>query len=249
MITASSSTRASRKRKSLSDDAREPSPFKAAAKARPTRNTDPEHRDAKRLKKSERPAARAPPTNVSKVHPKKKGRTRNIVLAGSAAKPSAPLVPGNAPTQVVTVLVFGSGESGELGLGPKEKEALSARLHPFLDPESPGTFHIVQLDCGGMHVVALTSDNKIITWGVNDNSALGRDTDSEGGLRDIDARYDASDSDLNPLESTPTPVPTDAFPAGTRFVQVAAGDSCSLALTKSGRLYGWGTFLVSIILF
>ena len=35
---------------------------------------------------------------------------------------------------------------------------------------------VVQIDAGGMHVVALTRDNKILTWGVNDQGALGRDT-------------------------------------------------------------------------
>jgi regulator of chromosome condensation len=97
-----------------------------------------------------------------------------------------------------------------------------------------------------MHVVALTEDRKIVTWGVNDKGALGRDTNWEGKLRDIDAEEsDNDDDDVNPLESTPTALPEDAFPEGTVLVQVAAGDSCSLALTDTGLVYGWGTFLVS----
>jgi regulator of chromosome condensation len=141
----------------------------------------------------------------------------------------------------VSVLVFGNGDAGELGLGPAIQEAARPRLNPFLDPDNPSAFRVVQLACGGMHTVALTEDNKIITWGVNDNCALGRSTAWEGGLRDVDGDSE-EEGELNPLESTPTAIPPDSFPPGTRFVQVAAGDSCSFALTDAGYVYGWGTF-------
>lgn len=148
------------------------------------------------------------------------------------------------PTEVLAVLVFGNGDAGELGLGPAVQEVRRPRLNPFLDPDDPSALHVVQLACGGMHTVALTKDNKIITWGVNDNCALGRNTAWEGGLRDINRDSDDEDGELNPVESTPTPIPSSAFPSGTKFVQVAAGDSCSFALTDTGLVYGWGTFKV-----
>ena len=141
------------------------------------------------------------------------------------------------------MLVFGNGDGGELGLGSAVQEAARPRLNQFLNPENPSALRIVQLACGGMHTVGLTEDNKIVTWGVNDNHALGRDTVWEGGLRDIDGDPE-EDGELNPLESTPTPIPANCFPSGTRFVQVAAGDSCSFALTDAGIVYGWGTFKV-----
>ncbi|KAI1109774.1 regulator of chromosome condensation [Nemania sp. NC0429] len=131
--------------------------------------------------------------------------------------PTALPIINKAPTQVLQIIVFGSGECGELGLGPSEKE-------------KPRAF----LDCGGMHTVALISDNRIVTWGVNDRGALGRDMAWDGGLRDVDAESDDEDELLNPVESTPTQVPADAFPPGTTFVQVVAGDSCSFALTDTG---------------
>lgn len=103
-----------------------------------------------------------------------------------------------------------------------------------------------------MHTVALTRDSKIVTWGGNDLGALGRDTAWDGGLRNIDGSGSGgsdSDSDgegLNPLEATPASIPEDSFPAGTRFVRVAAGDRCSFAVTDTGLVYGWGTFRVSL---
>lgn len=157
------------------------------------------------------------------------------------------------PTEVLKVYVFGTGDmSGDLGLGPNKKLAKRATIIPTLHPEE-GTYHVVQLDCGGMHTVALTDDSKIVTWGGNDLGALGRDSNWDGGLRDMDeeAAKDDSDSDdeaLNPLESTPTHIPENSFPPGTKFSCVAAGDSCSFAVTTTGLVYGWGTFQVSILL-
>lgn len=158
-------------------------------------------------------------------------------------EPTKLAIINNAPTAKLTVLVFGGGEMGELGLGPKKNEALRPTRNPHLS-----AFDVVQVACGGMHTVALTSDNKIITWGVNDENALGRDTQWDGKLRDMDAASedDEDDEDMNPLESTPMQIPSDCFPPHIRFVQVAAGDSCSFALTDTGQVYGWGTFRVSI---
>lgn len=79
--------------------------------------------------------------------------------------------------------------------------------------------------------------------------ALGRNTDWEGELIDIDGS-DSGDSDagMNPLESTPTAILEEYFPENTVFTQVAAGDSTSFAITDDGHVYGWGTFRVSQLL-
>lgn len=102
-----------------------------------------------------------------------------------------------------------------------------------------------------MHTVALTTNNEIITLGVNANFALGRNTEWGGGMADVqdeDANSTSdcsvSNADLNPLEITPTPIPTSSFPVGTQFSSVVAGNSCSFALTTKGLVYGWGTFRV-----
>ena len=155
-----------------------------------------------------------------------------------------------APTEKLHVFVCGSGESGELGLGV-DKKAINVkrpRLNANLAADKVG---VVQVATGGMHCLSLTHDNKILSWGVNDQGALGRDTTWDGGLRDVDDdKSDASsdsgdDTGLNPLEATPTAIPSEHFPDGTVITQVAAGDSCSFALTEEGKVYGWGTFRVS----
>ena len=152
------------------------------------------------------------------------------------------------PTQRLDVFVFGEGTAGELGLGTAKKavDVKRPRLNPYLAADKVG---VVQVVAGGMHVIALTHDNKVLTWGVNDQGALGRDTTWDGGLKDMNAAEDSDSEDeddngLNPKESMPAEVDwsqTDVA-QGTRFVEVTAGDSTSFALTDDGKVYGWGTY-------
>ena len=153
------------------------------------------------------------------------------------------------PSQRLNIYAFGEGANSELGLGSARgsMDVKRPRLNPNL---AAGKVGVVKVVAGGMHSIALTHDNKILTWGVNDQGALGRDTQWDGGLKDMDAAED-SDSDsedgdtgLNPKESTPGEVDwsTTKLAPNTRFTDVAAGDSCSFALTADGLVYGWGTF-------
>ena len=182
--------------------------------------------------------------------PKKPRVTKPV----AAPKPKPKVVINSAPTTRLNVYVFGEGSSGELGLGPAKTsvDVKRPRLNPLLPADRVG---IVQVAVGGMHCVALTHDNKILTWGVNDQGALGRDSAWEGGYQDIDdANKSDSDDDsndesgLNPYECTPTAIPSNSFAEGTVFVEVAAGDSSSFALTDDGQVYGWGTFRVRPLL-
>lgn len=159
----------------------------------------------------------------------------------------------HAPTKRLHIYAFGEGANGELGLGTKnkDKDVKRPRLNPNLDASTIG---VVQLIAGGMHSVALTHDNKILTWGVNDQGALGRDTTWNGGTRDVDDE-DSDDEDspngesgMNPKETMPTALSSDCFPPDTIFTHVAAGDSCSFAVTDDGHVWGWGTFRVSCCL-
>lgn len=151
------------------------------------------------------------------------------------------------PTQRLDVFVFGENSAGELGLGHLKRDGKSVtdvkrpRLNTLLDAKTVG---VVAIATGGMHCVAITHDNKILTWGVNDQGALGRDTPKQADEDDSDDGDD--DSGLNPLESTPMEVDNKHFPESTKFVQVAASDSASFVLTGDGYVYGWGTFRVSL---
>lgn len=170
---------------------------------------------------------------------------RARVVQTKAVKPK--VIINQVPVERLDVYVFGEGSNSELGLGTSKKaiDVKRPRLNNLLRANEAG---IVSLAAGGMHVVALGHDGEVISWGVNDSGALGRNTAWEGGLKDIDDNQsddsDDSDSGLNPYESTPTAIPINTFAERTRIVKLAAGDSVSLALTDDGLVYGWGTFRV-----
>ncbi|KAL8822741.1 MAG: hypothetical protein Q9191_006527 [Dirinaria sp. TL-2023a] len=168
--------------------------------------------------------------------------TKQARVTKPAKAPKPKVVINHAPTQKLNVYVFGEGSAGELGLGTAKNviDVKRPRLNPLLSAKDVG---VVQIACGGMHVAALTHDNKILTWGVNDQGALGRNTEWSGGLRDADKEdsdSDDEDSGLNPHEATPTAV--SGFPSNTIFTGVAAADSATFAITDEGKVWGWGTF-------
>jgi regulator of chromosome condensation len=148
-------------------------------------------------------------------------------------------------TEPLKVFVFGEGANGENGFGATRKaiDIKRPRYNELLT-----NHNVVRVATGGMHVLALTKDNKILSWGVNDSGALGRDTTNANiKMRDLDADDSDSDSEdetggLIDVEATPTAIPAEHFPPDTTFVDIAAGDSCSFALTTEGAVYGWGTF-------
>ncbi|KAH7400952.1 regulator of chromosome condensation 1/beta-lactamase-inhibitor protein II [Phaeosphaeria sp. MPI-PUGE-AT-0046c] len=147
-------------------------------------------------------------------------------------------------TDPLKVFNFGEGANGENGFGAIKK-AIDIKRPRYNEPLS--NQNVVRVATGGMHVLALTKDNRILTWGVNDSGALGRDTRAATvKTRDVDAEDSDSDDDetggLIDLEATPTAIPSEYFPPETTFVDIAAGDSCSFALTTEGAIYGWGTF-------
>lgn len=93
-----------------------------------------------------------------------------------------------------------------------------------------GKHGIEDLASGGMHSLAVDSEGKVWSWGINDSGSLGRIT----VLPD-------SDIEAEELETKPMLVEgldKDEF----RAVAVAAGDGCSVALSDKGELRGWGSF-------
>jgi regulator of chromosome condensation len=194
---------------------------------------------------SAKPSSSPPTTKAKKASPKPRVAKPKIVVP-KVEKPK-PII-NIAPTQILDIYVFGGNEAGELGLGDATKKTTLPR--PVLNPKlSASAAGVVGMAAGGMHGAVLTKDNKILTWGVNDGGALGRDTFWEAPTKDIDAAGSDDDSDdepsTNPRESTPTQVEMDNVPEGTVFTQVVAGDSATFAVTQEGLVYGWGEIRVS----
>ncbi|RAL65590.1 hypothetical protein DID88_005262 [Monilinia fructigena] len=189
-------------------------------------------------KKPTAKAAAKPALLASKPKAEPKTKAENIVKP-KVVKPK--VIINTAPTQLLDIYVFGCNEQGELGLGLQTKKTTIAR--PVKNPDLTAR-GIVQMAAGGMHGAALTKDNKILTWGVNDGKPLGRSVDEwVAPERDADAESDdeSTTSAQNPLESTPTEVDMTNVPEGTIFTQIAAGDNATYAVTNDGSVYGWGS--------
>lgn len=119
--------------------------------------------------------------------------------------------------EVGHVLTLGQGDVGQLGLGEDTLERKKPAIVKGLDD-----LEIVQVECGGMHTVALTDSGKVYTWGCNDEGALGRVTSSENG-------EEFTAGPVQDIESV-------------NVVMVSAGDSHTMALSDQGTVYGWGTY-------
>ena len=90
-----------------------------------------------------------------------------------------------------------------------------------LSPGVPLLKPIVQIACGGMHTVALASNGVLLSWGCNDDGALGRE-----GAENTPLRVDGA---LN--------VPVDG---------IAVGDCHTIAYnTQANKVFYWGCYKVS----
>ncbi|KAL5315338.1 hypothetical protein ACEPPN_016205 [Leptodophora sp. 'Broadleaf-Isolate-01'] len=233
---------------------------KAAPKAAVKKAAPKPKAPAKKAAPKEAAAKKAEQTDDEDAKPAPKAKAAPKPKKVAAPKPPKPVkalpIINTVPTTILDVFVFGEGGSGELGLGARKgadgKKVIDVtrpRLNPLLSAKDVGVVH---MSVGGMHSVALTRDNKILTWGVNDQGALGRPTPNEGKMVDLpvggnddsdsDSDSDDDDSGLNPSEAEPRQVDPSHFPEGTVFVSVHAGDSTTFALTNTGLVYGWGTF-------
>eukprot|EP00866_Antonospora_locustae_P001606 jgi/Antlo1/1606/468 len=104
----------------------------------------------------------------------------------------------------MAVYVFGSNIMGQCGL-PEDCGGGTTPTKLPVDGE--------KVVCGYLHTLLLEQGN-VITWGVNDEGALGRDGDELPGTVAI----------------------------GEKIVDISAGGSISAAVSASNNLYIWGTF-------
>lgn len=213
---------------------------KVAPKKSKVASKKPQEEDAESGEEEEEKQTPAPKPAANR----KRDRTQESEALPVAKKLKIGVTINTPPVERLDVYVFGSGENNELGLGAAkiDGKAPVGVKRPRYNSLLKG---VTQIAVGGMHCVALTDDQRILTWGVNDGGSLGRDTSAnEAPAKDIDADSDSEDEDdivLNPIESTPTAISTD-FLDGRKVIQVLASDSVSLVLTDDGYVYGWGSF-------
>ncbi|KAG8786589.1 hypothetical protein FRC15_011137 [Serendipita sp. 397] len=165
--------------------------------------------------------------------------------AKPAKEKAPPLNPLRQPAALARpprrLFVFGNGDFGQLGLGPDETTELTKpKLHAWCEEAiAEGKFGeagagIEAVAAGGMHSLMVDEQGKVWSWGVNDDSALGRQTE---GVKDADG----NPVDTEELSATPHIVEA-LVEQKFRAVAVEAGDCTGAALSDKGELRIWGTF-------
>lgn len=93
---------------------------------------------------------------------------------------------------------------------------------------------ILQVACGGLHNLALRADGTVLSWGCNDDGALGRLTES-GATNGTNSIVPTATADFIP------DLIGNSRSMGI-VVRIACGDCQSLALTLHGQVYMWGCY-------
>ncbi|KAF8314935.1 RCC1/BLIP-II [Clavulina sp. PMI_390] len=204
---------------------------KAPAKSAKAKATAGSQGSSTTTKKSEKTKDEQPKPKVARV-----------------AKPKEPtfnaLVPIPSPRAYpVHTYVFGNGDAGQFGLGPDVMDEIPRpRLQTWIEegikegrfgPKGTGFESLV---AGGMHSIAISSDGRLWSWGVNDEGALGREV-----VNVPNPEKPGEFLDREELESWPTVVST-LEEKKFRPVFVGVGDSLTIAVNEEGHAMGWGIF-------
>lgn len=110
----------------------------------------------------------------------------------------------------MAVYVFGSNAISQFGLGEDYESTHIPQRMSFFDDKK-----IKKIQCGTIHTLVITEDDKLYSWGCNDEYALGREGD----------------------EFFPGEIQIPEKP-----IDIACGASISACLTENNNVYVWGTF-------
>lgn len=116
------------------------------------------------------------------------------------------------------VYAWGSNSSGELGDGTTTQRTIPVAVN------SSGVLFgrtIVAISAGDMSSLALTSEGKVYSWGINLSGQLGDGTTTQRTL--------------------PVAVNMSGVLLGKTVTSIASGTWHSLALTSEGKVYAWGS--------
>lgn len=114
------------------------------------------------------------------------------------------------------VYAWGNGQQFQLGRKIMERNRLRT-----LEPREFGLVDVKYIASGEFHCFAITKDDKVLTWGLNQFGQCGVSSDLEDGS----------------IISIPTEVTS---LSDKKIVKIAAGEHHSLALGEDGSLYSFG---------
>ncbi|XP_043284859.1 RCC1 and BTB domain-containing protein 1-like isoform X3 [Venturia canescens] len=111
--------------------------------------------------------------------------------------------------------IYSWGHNGfcELGNGSSNQVSTPAKIETNLADKV-----VVEIACGSHHSLALTNEGEVYAWGQNSSGQVG--------------------SGISTNQNTPRKVNSSL--AGKKVVNIACGQSSSMAVTNYGEVYGWG---------
>lgn len=125
----------------------------------------------------------------------------------------------SAITSTGRVFTWGSGASGQLGNGTQTQSEFPYEITDLFDLDEGET--ILDIELGGGHAIAYSSNNRVFTWGFNNNGQLGSGDNID---------------QLIPFDITSQFV----FVESENIIDVAIGYNHTALLTSSGRMFIWG---------
>jgi len=112
------------------------------------------------------------------------------------------------------LFTWGINYSGQLGFGHKEDFIdTPTQVKGLLEGK-----RVAFVQVGDFHVIAITTDGEIFSWGSNQHGQLG----------------------LGHINNVETPTQVVGLPKGKRIVSIQAGSYHSTALTAEGEVFNWG---------
>lgn len=141
------------------------------------------------------------------------------------------------------IVVFGSGDCGQLGCG----EAVTESRKPKILHNLRGK-QINMVASGGLHTLALEEDGAVYSWGCNDEGCLGWQTTVDNDEGALPSRVQG----FHPSAYGPNGAKAGGVRDGSgkivpfeqrkeaAITQVATGETHSLALSAAGDVYMWG---------
>ena len=155
------------------------------------------------------PVGAGPWSSPIQVAPSQLGANIKLIAAGSAS--------GYAVDSAGQLYSWGNNLYGQLNRGN-----YSSQSTPTIRTGGYGSEKIVKIAAGGEHVIAVTENDQVYTWGDNSEGQLGN----------------------NSIAGQPTAVNITArllsIPGGGRLAAVSAGALHSAALTTTGNVIVWG---------
>lgn len=134
---------------------------------------------------------------------------------------------------------WGCNDSGQLGYGEVTSPQLVPRLVEALKDK-----RVMSVAVGGAHIVAVTSECEVYTWGLAEDNRLGLPniTEKPGYYEKplIDDSPDAFEEEKEHVTRCLTLPTLVGALQGRRVVHVAAGIGHAVAMSESGQLYAFG---------